>query len=384
MRRRSRYSRRSVHLCRSRRALRSLSACNLALALALNAPTDRAWAEVHTHPEVTVAVLRDAAPFSFQAPDGTWKGLAVEMWNMVAAQLHVDARFEGMSRSELIDAVSKGEARFGIGALSITEERLRRVDFSAPIDVTGVGIVVPYVQRSILGVVRDALLSATFLRLAGVLLALMVAVGTIFWMVERRHNPDFAGKSLYGWGSGVWLSIVTMTTVGYGDKAPSTLRGRVVATLWMFLSIALISIFTGSVATLLTVERIGQRVGGFEDLRRARITCVSASAAAQLLADRRVQANPYPDLEQALLALVDGRADALVHDRTLLAAALKQRPDLPVRILPGSVRPEYYAIAMRPDEPLRRRIDLAIAHILDSDEWNRLRFDYLGEQADTG
>src|SRR5262249_2265872 len=129
--------------------------------------------------------------------------------------------------------------------------------------------------------------------------------------------------------------------------------------------------------------RVGRRVGGFEGLGRARIPCVGASAAAQLLGDRRVRARPYPDLEQALQALLDGRADALVHDRALLAAVLKQRPDLPVRILPGSVRPEYYAIAMRPDEPLRRRIDLAIARILDSDEWNRLRFDYLGEQADT-
>src|SRR5215510_13009111 len=198
MRRRSRYSRRLVHLYRSRRAVRWLSACHLALTLALtlalSTPARRAWAKVDTHPEVTVAVLRDAAPYSFQGPDGTWKGLAVEMWSMVAEQLHVDARFKGMSRSELIDAVSKGEARFGIGALSITAERLQRVDFSAPIDFTGVGILVPYVQRTALGILRDGLLSATFLRLVGVLLVLLVVVGTIFWLVERRHNPEFAGK----------------------------------------------------------------------------------------------------------------------------------------------------------------------------------------------
>ena len=57
-----------------------------------------------------VAVLRDAAPFSYQAPDGTWKGLAVEMWDMVARQLHLDSRFTGMNRSELVDAVSTGQA----------------------------------------------------------------------------------------------------------------------------------------------------------------------------------------------------------------------------------------------------------------------------------
>jgi ABC-type amino acid transport substrate-binding protein len=373
-----------VDLRRSRRALQWLSGCNLALAVALTTATGPPSAQENAHPEVTVAVLRDAAPFSFEAPDGTWKGLAVEMWSLVAAQVHLDARFKGMTRSELINAVSTGEARFGIGALSITAERLQRVDFSAPIDVTGVSIAVAYVPRSGLAVVRDALFSATFLRIVGGLIALLVVMGTLFWIIERHHNPEFAGKKMHGWGSGVWLSIVTMTTVGYGDKAPRTLGGRVVAALWMFASIVLISIFTGTVTTVLTVERIGPRVGGFEDLGRARITCVRASAAAQLLADRRLRASPYPDLEQALQALLDGRADALVHDRALLDAALKQRPDLPVRLLPGSVRPEYYAFAMRPDEPLRQRINVAIARILDSDAWNRLRFEYLGEQLETG
>jgi polar amino acid transport system substrate-binding protein len=142
------------------------------------------------------------------------------------------------------------------------------------------------------------------------------------------------------------------------------------------------SIFTGTVTTLLTVERIGPRVDGFEDLGRARVVCVGASAAAQLLADRRLTAESYPDLNQALQALVDGRADALVHDRALLAAVLKERPDLRIRILPGTMRLEYYAFAMRPDEPLRRSINLAIAQILDSEQWNRLRFDYLGDEAE--
>jgi polar amino acid transport system substrate-binding protein len=356
----------------------------LALAAALSvATTGRTWAQTSSPPEVTVAVLANAAPFSYQAPDGSWKGLAVEIWKMVAAQLHLDTRFVGMSRSELINAVAMGQARFGVGALSITAERLERVDFSAPIEVTGLAIAVPYVPRSVWGVVRDALLSATFLKLVGGLAALLAVVGTIFWIIERHHNPDFAGKELHGWGSGVWLSIVTMTTVGYGDKAPRTFGGRVVAALWMFFSIVLISIFTGTVATLLTVERIGPRVRGFEDLGRARVACVSASAAAQLLADRRLKTESYPDLDQALQALLDGRADALVHDRALLAAVLKERPDLPVRILPGTVRPEYYAFAMRPDEPLRRSMNVAIAHILDSEAWNRLRFDYLGDQAET-
>jgi len=78
-----------VKLHRSGRAHRWLPGC-LTLVVALSAVLGRTWAQADGHPEVTVAVLRDAAPFSYQAPDGTWKGLAVEMWDMVARQLHLE------------------------------------------------------------------------------------------------------------------------------------------------------------------------------------------------------------------------------------------------------------------------------------------------------
>ena len=60
--------------------------------------------------------------------------------------------------------------------------------------------------------------------------------------VERGANASF--QSL---GDALWWSAVTITTVGYGDYAPITLEGRVVAIFLMLLSIGLI----GSVTALL-------------------------------------------------------------------------------------------------------------------------------------
>jgi polar amino acid transport system substrate-binding protein len=198
--------------------------------------------------------------------------------------------------------------------------------------------------------------------------AVAIGGGAAFSAVEKHVST---------W-KGIYWALVTMTTVGYGDKAPSTLSGRVVATLWMFLSIALISIFTGTVATLLTVERLGPRLAGFQDLSHVRVASVTASAAAQLLNAREIPAEHFPDLEQALQALLDGRADTVVFDRALLASALMRRPGLPIAILPGTARLEYYAFALKPDEPLRRQINRVIARTLDSQAWARVRFEYLG------
>ena len=70
----------------------------------------------------------------------------------------------------------------------------------------------------------------------------------------------------------------------------------------------------------------------------------------------------------------------LIFDRALLAFALTRRPDLGITILPGAARFEYYAFALRPDEPLRRQINAVIARTLDTPAWRRLRSDYLGPQ----
>ncbi|HXJ82771.1 MAG TPA: transporter substrate-binding domain-containing protein, partial [Candidatus Methylomirabilis sp.] len=231
-------------------------------------------------------------------------------------------------------------------------------------------------------VLTDAVMSMAFLKLLAGLLAVAIIVGTAFWLAERRANPAFAGRKMSGWGTGIWLSVVTMTTVGYGDTTPRTVSGRVIAALWMFASIVLISIFTGTVATLLTLERLGPRVAGFEDLEHARVVAVTASAAAHFLEARQVPAQNLPDPEEALQALLDGRADAFVFDRALLASSIKQHPGLPIAIVPGIARLEYYAFALRPDEPLRRQINEVIARTLDTAAWRQVRFEYFGDKSD--
>ena len=57
------------------------------------------------------------------------------------------------------------------------------------------------------------------------------------------------GKSFF---DALWWSIVTVTTVGYGDISPETGVGRVMAVLLMIFGIGLISMLTGTITTYFT------------------------------------------------------------------------------------------------------------------------------------
>jgi voltage-gated potassium channel len=52
----------------------------------------------------------------------------------------------------------------------------------------------------------------------------------------------------------VWWTIVTTTTVGYGDISPETLIGRVIAVYLMIVGIGLVGMITGSIATYFITE----------------------------------------------------------------------------------------------------------------------------------
>jgi polar amino acid transport system substrate-binding protein len=327
--------------------------------------------------KLVVAVVEDAPPFSYQTPDGTWEGLAIELWHTVAQRLEVEYELQPANRTVVIDRVARGSADFGIGPITMTSDSLARMQFTVPYYVTGLGIAVRE-TRGRAHILLDNALSVTFLEILGSLLAVLLVVGAFFWMFERRTNPEFGGRHVHGLGSGLWLAVVTMTTVGYGDKSPRTFGGRLIAAVWMFVSLLLVATFTGTVASLLTADRLGPAVLKPEDLYRVQVATVAGTGSATLLRAQQITAYRAATVGEALHMLVSGQVVAGALDRALLKYQLQRQPELPITLLPGSFFPEFYGFAMPLDSPYTKAANAAILSVVESPEWHRILFDYVG------
>lgn len=78
-----------------------------------------------------------------------------------------------------------------------------------------------------------------------VLCVLVIEYGSIFELVANRASPD---ANITTASDSVWYTIVTITTVGYGDKYPVTNPGRIVGVLIMVVGVGLFGVLTGYLA----------------------------------------------------------------------------------------------------------------------------------------
>lgn len=95
----------------------------------------------------------------------------------------------------------------------------------------------------------------------------VVILGALgMYVVESGQN-----RAVGSFGDALWWSIVTATTVGYGDLSPITTEGRVIAVVLMLTGIGVIGIFTATIASMFLeqdrhpAESVTERLDAIEE-----------------------------------------------------------------------------------------------------------------------
>ncbi|HXP28396.1 MAG TPA: potassium channel family protein [Solirubrobacteraceae bacterium] len=86
-------------------------------------------------------------------------------------------------------------------------------------------------------------------------LAMTLIGGVVIHFADARNFPNI--------GDGLWWSVQTVTTVGYGDHVPTNAVGRIVAAVIMLVGIGFLSVITATITSAF-IESARKRIEGVE------------------------------------------------------------------------------------------------------------------------
>lgn len=337
--------------------------------------------------EVLRIAARPLPPFVIYE-NRTYGGFEVELAELLGASLGRPVEVYAVDTvAKQLDDVARGAAEAAIGGVVITESREEMVDFTLPILNTGLTILVPIEDsQGILGQIRSfwrtILASDLPWMLLVFALALLVAAHLI-WLSERRNNPDFAEQ----YGRGIWdsfyWSVVTASTVGYGDKVARGNPGRLLALVWIAAGTLVFATFTAAIASALAVQEIEGTISGPADLPGHRVVTVADSAGQAYLSAHGIGPILVDDVESAYALLNEGRADAVVFDAPVLRFHATREDEGTVVTVGSDFESVQYGVVLSEEQnSLREELNLALLDLIESGVYERLHDKWFGSTLD--
>ncbi|CAH3178695.1 unnamed protein product [Porites lobata] len=146
--------------------------------------------------------------------------------------------------------------------------------------------------------------------------SMAILTGILIWFVEYNSNSQhFFNHFHQGIVEGIWWSLVTMTTVGYGDRYPKTILGRSIAIVWFLAGIVLSSLLVSSLTSSMSVRILDKHLSVATQGRK--VGSLAQFPEYEILVRYKSQvggSNPFPSLERLVDALKQDEVDGILVD----------------------------------------------------------------------
>jgi polar amino acid transport system substrate-binding protein len=291
----------------------------------------------------------------------------VETWRALAEELDVEYELvEADSVEKLLRGVQDGTFDLAVGPISITSERSTFVAFTQPYYDSSLGIL--SLNRRHKPRKRFEVDSRNLFLGFTILFGVLAFVGLICWLLERQANPEQFPKSVVpGVGNGMWMALVTMTTVGYGDRTPVTVGGRIFMGIWMLATTVTLSSLTAWLTTTFTVSQLeSAALNDASQLAGQRVAVVAGTTSevfARHLDARLVMTDNYVDAIDRLQA---DSVDAVVYDYPVLRYYLDNHPELPVHLAESTFALQDYGFAVDREDERVHRLNVGLLRLAES------------------
>ncbi len=324
--------------------------------------------------------IREAPPFAVKNEAGGWEGISVSLWQTIANDLGLAYRFEERSLEGLLAGVGDGSLDAAVGALTITAAREVRFDFTHTFFQTGLGVAVR--RSSGVGFLHtlQRLLRGGLLHSLGIIVLCLLVFTLLIWLFERQllnRHPEQLGRARASMGSSLWWSLVIL--IGKNDSHPVSLCGRILAWLWMLVSLVIVSSVTAVITSALTVNELQHNITSLSDLSAVRLLSIPHSSSAEFLDRERIRFHPVPDIAHGLAQITSLQADALIYDKPLLRYAITKELMDELEVLALTFEPQNYAFALPDESPWLETVNQRLLVHIRTPAWETLLAQYLGQ-----
>ena len=279
-------------------------------------------------PGVLRVAIKPAKPFAYEE-GGQWKGYSVDLWNAIAQQNQWQFEWVPMDTvPQTLESLQKGQVDIGVGALSITEEREKILDFSHPFFESGLQIMSPVAAAGSIWVALEGLASAPVVGgIVGLVLALILVSWLLWWLEHKDNEESFPAPAGVGFKEALWWSVNVLIAGGCENKAPNGTPGRLLAVVWMLGGIAFTSYITAVFTSTLTVSRLNTQVRGIADLQGQIVGTIEGSSSDAYLSKLGgIPIEGHESVDDAMAALLKKDVKAVVYDAPMLRYWMSTHP----------------------------------------------------------
>ncbi|MGV8995014.1 MAG: transporter substrate-binding domain-containing protein [Flavobacterium sp.] len=313
----------------------------------------------------------------------TWKGISIEIWEKVADAEKINYEIQHFnSVSTAIRALTMGEIDAVVGPASITSARAEKVEFSQPYYQASLSILSRVDDPNLLDRIAP-FFTISLLYALLVFLFILAIVGTLLWLSERKSSPEqFPHDAPRGIANGMWCAIVTMSTTGYGDIAPVTLMGRIIAGAWMIISFIFATSMIAGIASTLTLSGLGTvQVSSAEQFINKKIAVLKDSPSAEFVTENKGKNVTITNLKEGYDLLKNKEVDAVVFDRPQMMYYLEQNPDKHMIISVAEYLKQGYGFAFPLNSQMVFPLNIQLLKLKEDGSLKTISENYLGTPA---
>lgn len=323
-----------------------------------------------TENKIKIAV-KEFPPFVFK----DLRGFAIDMANIICEKYDLIPEFVFYDTvPDVLRAVKQNECDMNFSGLTITADREKSVDFSQPFFNSGLIVAVKSDPTS-----RSLDFFIHLLKVIGlswlVFMIGLTIVAHMIWYIERTDKDPKSFPKQYTKGilDAYWWAVVTMTTVGYGDKCPKKLIGRIIASIWMIIGIIWFAAFTATLTSSLTIDKMEHgEIGGLADLYNRRVSVIKGTTSEEYLRYYNIKIVLAETLDGLIQNLKKRKVDAVVYDAPALMHLSKIDPS--IKVVGEMFDKQNYGIAFpeNRDNKYKEMFNIALLEMQESGEYKKI------------